>query len=78
MDINLVTLLPPLPFLFMLPLLLLLLLRVQVLGRRDALHVGAELVHRLEPLLVLVRVEDDAAACFTRGCYVSSITHLPY
>lgn len=39
---------------------------VEILCRGDALHVGAQLVHRLQPLLVLVRVEDDAAACEAR------------
>lgn len=42
----------------------LLLLVVYLLSRRDALHVGSELVDGLHPLVVLVRVKDDTAAYF--------------
>ena len=53
--------LPLNPFLRLL--LLLLLLVVQLLSRRDALHIGPELVDRLHPLVRGVRVKDDTAAC---------------
>lgn len=40
----------------------LLLLVIQLLCRLDALHVGAEFVDSLHPFVVLIRVENDAAA----------------
>jgi hypothetical protein len=40
----------------------LLVLVIYLLSRGNAVHIGAELVNRLHPFIVLVRIEDNAAA----------------
>lgn len=46
-------------------------LRIEILRRRDAMHVRAQLVHGLHPLLVLIRVKHNTAAYR----YIMSVSH---